>query len=148
MTAMSSETIHDTAALPPIVVTEPDYDKLIRFVERQSSAMPRVMQFLEQELDRAELVPAREVPRDVVTMNSRLLFRMTANGLSRAVTLVYPTEADLMAGRMSILTPAGVALLGLRAGQSMSWEDRVGEIKTLTVQHVLFQPEASGRFDL
>ena len=148
MTATPSETLHDTAALPPIVVTEPDYDKLIRFVERQSTAMPRVMRFLEQELDRAELVPARQVPRDVVTMNSRLLFRMTENALSRAVTLVYPAEADLMAGRMSILTPVGVALLGLHAGQSMSWEDRVGETKTLTVQHVLFQPEASGRFDL
>lgn len=148
MTAMMSESGHAITARPPIVVTEPDYDKLIRFVERQSNAMPRIVRFLEQELDRAELVPAQEVPCDVVTMNSRLLFRMTENALSRAVTLVYPAEADLMAGRMSILTPAGVALLGLRAGQSMSWEDRVGETKTLTVQHVLFQPEASGRFDL
>ncbi len=148
MTAMPVESLHDTATRPPIVVTESDYDKLIRFVERQSAAMPRVMRFLEQELDRAEVVAAQSVPRDVITMNSRLLFRMMENGLSRAVTLVYPAEADLMAGKMPILTPVGAALLGLRAGQSMSWEDRIGETKTLTVQHVLFQPEASGRFDL
>lgn len=148
MTALQSEKIRDTANLPPIVVTENDYEKLTRFVDRQTPAMPRVTQFLAQELDRAELIPSRQVPRDVVTMNSRLLFRTMADGLSRAVTLVYPAEADLRAGRLSILTPVGVALLGLRPGQSMAWEDRTGEIKTLTVQHVLFQPEASGRFDL
>jgi len=148
MTTLHSAMIHDTASLPPIVVTEPDYDKLVRFVDRQSAALPRVTRFLENELGRAEIVPSRNVPPDVVTMNSRLLFRTAANGLSRAVTLVYPAEADLMAGRLSIMTPVGVALLGLRSGQSMTWEDRIGETKTLTVQHVLFQPEATGQFDL
>jgi regulator of nucleoside diphosphate kinase len=148
MTALHPEPIRQDTALPPIVVTEQDYETLIRYVDRRGLEMPRVTRFLEQEIERAELIPARKVPRDVVTMNSRLLFRTNANGLSRAVTLVYPGEADLMAGKLSILTPVGVALLGLRPGQSMAGEDRVGEVKTLVVQHVLYQPEASGRFDL
>jgi regulator of nucleoside diphosphate kinase len=148
MTDVHTERIADVANLPALMVTDRDYEKLISFIDRHSTAMPRVARFLEQELERAELVPSRNIPSDVVTMNSRLLFRTTADGLSRAVTLVYPAEADLLAGRLSIMTPAGVALLGLRAGQSMPWEDRTGAIKTLTVQHVLYQPEANGRFDL
>ncbi len=136
------------STLPAIIITDRDHDKLSRFVERQSLDLPHVTEFLEQELGRARLVSSRDIPPDVVTMNSRLKFRTAMTGVSRAVTLVYPAEADLLAGKLSILTPVGVALLGLRPGQTMPWEDRTGRIKTLTVQQVLFQPEASGRFDL
>jgi regulator of nucleoside diphosphate kinase len=148
MTTMHTEQKRPAINLPPIVITDHDHEKLSRFVERQSLDLPYVTEFLEQELVRARVVPSREIPRDVVTMNSRLVFRTEVTGLSRAVTLVYPAEADLMTGRLSILTPVGVALLGLRPGQAMPWEDRTGRIKTLTIQQVQFQPEASGRFDL
>lgn len=134
--------------LPAIVITDRDHDRLSRFVERQSLELPHVTEFLEQELVRAHVMPSSEIPPDVVTMNSRLIFRTDVTGLSRAVTLVYPEEADLKMGKLSILTPVGVALLGLRPGQTMPWEDRTGQIKTLTLKQVLFQPEASGRSDL
>ena len=140
--------MYRTEILPAIVITEQDHEKLSRFVERQSVNLPHVTAFLERELDRARVVPSHDIPGDVVTMNSRLTFRTEITGLSRAVTLVYPTEADLMAEKLSILTPVGIALLGLRPGQTMPWEDRTGRIKTLTVQRILFQPEANGCFDL
>lgn len=148
MTSLHPEQTDQLASLPPIIITEQDYENLLRYADRRSMDMPRVTRFLEQELGRAELIPSRKVPRDVVTMNSRLLFRTNANGWARAVTLVYPAEEDLLVGKLSILTPVGVALLGLREGQSMAWEDRVGEIKTLFVQHVLYQPEANGQLGL
>lgn len=148
MTATEIHKPHGANTLPPITITRSDHDRLSRFIERAPADRLRVFDFLEQELERADLVSPHEVPRDVVTMNSRLLFRMNTTGLSRAVTLVYPGEADLMSGKVSILTPVGVALLGLRPGRPMPWEDRMGETKTLVVQQVLFQPEANKRFDL
>jgi regulator of nucleoside diphosphate kinase len=137
-----------SAHLPPIVVTTLDHERLSRFIERRAKDLPAVTSFLEQELGRAELVDSRAVPRDVVTMNSRLTFRTAADGLTRTVTLVYPADADMIAGKLSILTPIGVALLGLRPGKAMPWEEPVGMLKTLVVQNVLYQPEAAGRYDL
>lgn len=148
MTALNQHHRSKQVSLPPILVTDHDYEKLIRFVERSFADLPRVIGFLKQELDRADLVAPQKVPRDVVTMNSRLTFRTNADGISRTVTLVYPGQADLLAGRLSILTPVGVALLGLQPGQTMTWEDRMGDVKTLVVQNVLYQPEANGQFDL
>ena len=42
------------------------------------------------------------------------------------MTLVYPPEADIDAGRISVPTPIGTALLGLAEGQSIDWTARDG----------------------
>ena len=47
--------------------------------------------------------------------------------------LVYPGEADIAAGRVSVLTPIGTALIGLAEGQSIVWQTRTGVSKRLTV---------------
>jgi len=131
-------------SLPPIVVGERDYRKLSELSDRTARGLPKVSDFLAAELDRAKILPDELLPRDVVTMDSRVVFRMAATGLGRVVTLVYPADADILKGKLSILTPVGTALLGLSPGQSMSWEDRTGEIKSLTLQTVLSQPQATG----
>jgi regulator of nucleoside diphosphate kinase len=56
------------------------------------------------------------------------------------VQLVYPAEADIEAGRISILTPIGAGLIGLREGQSILWPDREGRERRLTVVRVT-QPQ-------
>ncbi len=127
--------------LPPIVVGERDYRKLSELSDRTAYELPKISGFLAAELDRAKILPDRELPPDVVTMESRVVFRMAATGLGRVVTLVYPAEADILKAKLSILTPVGTALLGLSPGQSMSWEDRTGALKTLTLQTVLSQPQ-------
>lgn len=129
--------------LPPIVVGERDYQKLSDLSDRTARSLPKVSGFLAAELDRAKIVADELLPRDVVTMGSRVVFRMAPAGLGRVATLVYPAEADILKRRLSILTPVGTALLGLSPGQSMSWEDRTGEMKTLTLQTVLSQPQAA-----
>ena len=65
----------------------------------------------------------------------------TRSGGGREVTLVYPDQADIDQGRISILTPIGTALLGLRAGQSIAWRTRDGRKDVLTVEEVTL-PEA------
>lgn len=129
--------------LPNIVISKPDHARLTKFIGRHGSEFFSISDFLERELERARVVHPYEVPRDVVTMDSQVRFRSASN--ERTVTLVYPEQADILKGRLSILTPVGVALLGLAAGESMEWRGRTGEIKTLTVQQVIYQPEAVRR---
>ncbi|HKU98635.1 MAG TPA: nucleoside diphosphate kinase regulator, partial [Vineibacter sp.] len=98
-----------------------------------------------REIDRADVVAPEQIPASVVTMNSRCIFRDDASGRDRAITLVYPEDEDVAAGRISVLTPVGAALIGLAEGQSMSWHTRSGESRMLTLLQVAFQPEAAAR---
>ena len=121
---------------PPIVLTTSDHDRLSGLVELVADNAPEVYEYLTRELDRAVVVRAGEITPTVVTMNARVMFRDETTGQSRAVTLVYPQEADLAAGKVSILTPVGAALIGVAEGQSITWFTRQGEAKTLTVLEV------------
>src|SRR4051812_29263097 len=88
--------------------------------------------WLLHELERASVVSDTAVPPDVVRMNSTVLFR-TIGGDERSVQLVFPNRADIAAGRVSVLTPVGSALIGLRAGHSITWLTRDGRKQLLTV---------------
>ncbi len=81
-------------------------------------------------------------------MNSRVRYRDNVDNAVFTVSLVYPGEEDDWLGRLSILSAAGTALLGLCEGQTIIWHDLDGRRKSLTLLQVLFQPEAAGRVDL
>ncbi len=98
---------------------------------------------LESELQRAEIVDAREVPPDVVTMNSRVVFEDVDTGKTTEVTIVLPQDADIDRGRISVLAPVGTALLGLAEGDSIVWPFPDGSSRCLRVVQVRFQPEAA-----
>ncbi|MFI0842403.1 nucleoside diphosphate kinase regulator [Mesorhizobium sp. IMUNJ 23232] len=120
---------------PAIRVTRSDYESLSRLAESYSARNPDVADQLLAELDRARVVEDARIPADVVRMGSRLRFTTDA-GEDRAVTLVFPGEADIAEGKVSILTPIGAALIGLSAGQSIDWTARDGRIHRLTVENV------------
>jgi regulator of nucleoside diphosphate kinase len=103
-----------------------------------------LVDFLIDELERAELIPAAEVAPKVVTMNSRVRIMDPDAGESRTVTLVYPGEEDSLRGRVSVLTPLGTALLGLPEGARMEWRTLDGRSKSIAVLEVEYQPEAHG----
>lgn len=128
------------ADLPQIYLTQSDLDRLVRLVESQPA---KSLEKLEGELARAKVVPRGEIPRDVVTMNSRAIFENETTGERREITLVYPGDADIDAGKISILVPVGTALLGLRVGQSIDWELPGGRKQRYRVVEVPFQPEAA-----
>jgi regulator of nucleoside diphosphate kinase len=130
---------------PPIVVTQADHDRLSDLASAALRNMPAVGEFLAEELDRARVVAPTEIAPTIVTMNSRVEFRDDQTGEVRTATLVYPGDQDIAAGKISILTPVGAALIGLEEGQSIVWETRSGAQKSLTVLKVLFQPEAQER---
>jgi regulator of nucleoside diphosphate kinase len=130
---------------PTIFLTQNDLDRLFDLLEAYSAGSGgRRFEQLESELARASVVPSDRIPHDVVTMNSRVLFENETTGERLEVTLVYPREADIDAGKISILVPVGAALLGMRVGQSIDWELPNGRKHRYRVVAVPYQPEAAG----
>jgi regulator of nucleoside diphosphate kinase len=129
------------ADLPQIYVTQNDLDRLLKLVDAQPG---KSAEKLESELLRAHVVPRDKIPGDVVTMNSRVVFKNETTGEQREVTLVYPGNADIDAGRISVLVPVGAALLGMRVGQTIDWELPGGKKHIYRIVEVPFQPEAAG----
>lgn len=134
--------------LPEIVLTRPDHDRLATIVQALGRrAQATLADFLDQEISRARVVEPTDVPTDVATMKSHLVFRDEDSGGERTVALVYPGEEDSRIGRLSVLSPVGTALLGLREGQTITWTTHDGRPRRVTLLRVLFQPEAAGAVD-
>lgn len=127
-----------------IVLTRADYRELLPFTAA-SRQVGDVGDQLAEKLETAVIVESAAVPPAVVTMNTELEVRDETNGHVARLILVHPREANIVAGRISVMTPVGAALLGLREGASTSVMVPSGEEKRLTVLRVLMQPEASGR---
>lgn len=127
-----------------IIVSELDLERLQRLVEQEGT---RAAEELEAELQRAIVLPQREIPADVVTMNSDVIYEDCSTGARRTVKVVFPSEADAGRGRISVLAPIGSALLGLRIGQEIDWQLPAGP-RRIRVVEIRYQPEASGALEL
>ena len=121
---------------PHITLTASDHEHLSSLARAAMRSMPEAAANLADELDRAQVLANGRRPIDVVGMGCEVEFRDESNGRVQKVTLVYPSEADIEQGRVSVLTPVGTALIGLRTGTSITWETRTGELKRLTVMGV------------
>jgi regulator of nucleoside diphosphate kinase len=120
---------------PAITVTRSDHERLSGLADSISTRNPAVADQLASELDRARVVDDRRISADVVRMGSRLRFTTDA-GEDRTVTLVFPGDANIAEGKISVLTPIGAALIGLSAGQSIDWTSLDGRTHRLTVESV------------
>lgn len=120
---------------PAITICQSDHEALTRLADAIAERNPAVSEELATELDRARVVPDARLRGDVVRMGSSLRY-VTDTGEDRTVTLVFPAEADIATGKVSVLTPIGAALIGLSPGQSIDWEARDGRIHRLTVESV------------
>ena len=133
-----------------IVITEFDRHRLeglLALLRARSPQDSAYLEELEEELERAEVVEPAQVPADVVTMNSEVLLSDLDTGEQRGVTLVFPGAAETKASRISVLAPMGLALLGGREKEELSWQTP-SRVRRLRIDRVLFQPEASGNFEL
>ncbi|WP_445769148.1 nucleoside diphosphate kinase regulator [Rheinheimera sp.] len=129
---------------PDITLSTTDYDRLDALlcapgIDAAGSAT------LRQELERAILVEPQQLPADVVSMNSTARFRF-ADGKTSTLTLVYPKDANQSGSKVSILAPVGSALLGLRVGDTINWPLPGGDMSTITVEEVVYQPEREGAY--
>lgn len=134
MTAFLSQI--GTATLSPrLIIGEADHRLLTALALAGIGHDSDETETLLYELERAEIVPEPVLPDSVVRMGSTVTYRPEI-GRPRTVTLVYPANADIAQGRISVLTPVGTALIGLNLGQSITWHGRDGKKHVLTVLDV------------
>ena len=124
------------ATRPPIRMIDVESERIAELALGAETHLPDVAAQLLDEINRARLMSAAEIPADVVTMGAEVEFTDARNGERRTVRLVWPAHADIDAGRVSILTPVGAGLIGLSPGQSIEWPDRDGRARTLNVLRV------------
>jgi len=138
---MAKRTIHIT-----------DYDmqrlrKLLEGTQYWNKKDREYLAHLEEEWDRASIVPSKKVPADVVTMNSEVEVCDLDSGKSMTLRLVFPGDADFERGRISILAPIGTALLGYRTGDTVEWAVPAGT-RRFRIDRMVYQPEAAGDYHL
>jgi regulator of nucleoside diphosphate kinase len=122
----------ESGAAPDIVVTATDHKRLTGLATALLDRAPELADELLAEMERARVVAPDEAPAGVVRMGTPVEYRGD-DGVVRRVQLVFPADADISAGKVSIFTPVGVALIGLSAGQSIAWSGRDGKPHRLTV---------------
>ncbi|MGJ7519723.1 GreA/GreB family elongation factor [Variovorax sp. LT1P1] len=127
------------AVLATRTLTELDHARLAKYADGlPASAIQNV-------LDNAELVAPSEIGGDVVTMRSRVqVVEPAGERQRRTLTLSYPSDADPATGCISVLSPVGTALLGLRVGDVANWVAPDGTGGQLQIAAIAYQPEASG----
>jgi regulator of nucleoside diphosphate kinase len=114
----------------------------------EPGAAPACQTMLDDVLEHAVIVEPHDVAANVVTMNSQVTLVNERNGETLTYTVVYPHDANVDAGRLNVFSPAGLALLGAKRGNTVRFTTPGGAVQTLKIERILFQPEASNDFTL
>lgn len=126
-----------SSGLPPsIIVSSHDMDRLDAMLESPAVAQTPAALALAQELNRATVVAPDAMPEGTVMMHSRVECEDEVSGEKHVLTLVFPREANVDEGKVSVLAPVGTALLGLAIGQSIDWNAPGGRKLRLRVTAV------------
>ena len=133
----------------PIYITSQDKQRLEDLPAEVAVSNPRArgdLNALVEELHRASIVDPKNVPADVITMNSRAEMLDLDSGEAVTFTLVFPSEANIEEGKISVLAPIGAGMLGYRVNDEFEW-NVPGGIRRMRVARIHYQPEAAGNFD-
>lgn len=128
--------MNEGADRPLIWIGRADYGRLLRAMDRLAVQAPDVSAFLSRELERAIVRADGDLPQTIVRMGSRVLFRRDDGLPPEWGTLVYPDQ-PLTQGQITVASPLGVALLGLREGARMPFTNADGTTRWLSVERVL-----------
>lgn len=130
---------------PARLLTELDHVRISKLLQRPGPSAD-ALAGVEDLIHSAELVSSYKVPANVVTMYSQVLIADGKTGQQRKLTVCYPQDADAEAGFVSVLSPVGAGLLGLKKGRLARWRTPDGATATAKIVHILFQPEDSGDY--
>ncbi len=111
------------------------------------SISPRDAENLLSELQAAQVVEPREIPAEVVTMNSIVKISFMHTGKEVEIQIVYPAKADVKKNKISVFSPIATALLGYRVGDEIDWLVPAGPTR-IRINEILYQPEAAGDYEL
>ena len=131
-----------------IYITSQDKQRLEELLAEVAVSDPRKqgdLKALGEELRRAVIVDPKEVPADVITMNSRAELLDLDSGETVTFSLVFPPHANIDEEKISVLAPIGAGMLGYRAGDEFEWKVPEG-VRRMKVTKVYYQPEAEGDF--
>lgn len=139
----------DTMLLTERTLTDLDHARLKRLLAGTPAGPGQAsIAALQAAMDNADLVPSRTIPPDVVTMYSRVVVVESTKRRDQVLTVCYPEDADPAEGFVSVLSPVGSSLLGLRVGSVAAWQTPSGDEVRALVSAILFQPESTGDFVL
>jgi regulator of nucleoside diphosphate kinase len=133
-----------------ICITEADKKRLEELIEVAREFGGRAREDLEalaHEIQRADIVDPKTVRPDVVTMNSRAVLRDVDTGEEMDYVLVFPKDANIDVGAISVLAPVGTAILGYSKGDVIEWPVPAG-MRRIRIEQIVYQPEAAGHFHL
>jgi len=120
-------------------------DEMLSVFEPSNAKDNDFVQLLKEEMQKARVVSSDKIESDVVTMNSRVRLKDLDGHEEYVFQVVYPSDADLEEGKISVLAPIGTALLGYRVGDIVSWQVPGGRRK-FKIEELLYQPEREGNF--
>lgn len=121
---------------PRIHMIDSEADSLTTLALNKEEQFPEVCEMLLEEIGRASIHSAAKFPSDAISMGSIVTYHDDGSNTDRTVSIVYPADANIDQGRISILTPIGAGLIGLREGQVIDWPDREGHKRSLTITSV------------
>ncbi len=122
-------------------------EELIAVAEEFGAKERKELALLTEELARATIVASKDIPANIVTMNSKVLLRDLDTDEEMAYTLVFPIDADISHGAISVLAPVGMALLGYCEGDVIEWPVPDG-VRHIRIEKIQYQPEAAGDYHL
>lgn len=125
---------------PPIHLSESDYDIIADLALRMEQRAPELAEQILEEVNRAQIHKPGALPKDVVAIGSEVEFLDGSNGEKRRFRLVLPAEADIAAGKISVMTPVGAGLIGMSVGREISWPTPDGRPRILRILEVNQQP--------
>lgn len=119
-----------------LVILDADYQRLLQLIEQNDTP---AADLLDAEISRADIIKDKNFPSDAVTMESVVTFIDLDSNEEKTISLVYPADANVDEMKISILSPVGSALIGLRIGGKIDWpvQGKVRRLKVVTV----VQPE-------
>jgi regulator of nucleoside diphosphate kinase len=129
--------------LPEICLIEEEYELLSDLVCSSERPTPGI-ELLWRELQRAVVVPADSAPSGLVHLQSLVSFTELGRSEHRAAQVV-PPSARLAPDRVSVVTPVGAALIGLRCGDTFRWRTEAGRFRALHVDAVAPDPRDAAR---
>ncbi len=120
--------------LPPVSIPEPDCRRLNDVVREAAADRHPVAAFLACELSRAIVLPEHEFPADAVALDRWVAFRPDRGWQPERRLLVCPQDYRLAELHLSVLSPLGAALIGLRVGSEIPYRSIEGVRHLATVE--------------
>lgn len=131
---------------PDIIISSLDLERLEALLNFRSGSDALRKLNLEEELERATVVDSKHLPENVVSMNSTVQLSISSSEAPFYVTLVYPKDIKADGSTLSIFSPIGTTLLGMKQGDEIYWPNPGGKNIKVRVENILYQPERAGEY--